>query len=361
MAQDPDGQRRGPSFPLPDDRPAAASPGGLDRQPFFELGQACDRPSRWRCLRRSSKTTILSITRSFSYALALRQCARQCALPRHRRYAHAGPSCSRTVAPMRGTTTRRLQRAAQQDRAARPRRHRRTNAQICIWFLLLSEALAYMTGQAINYHRRPRHLVMRGGSTMKKTAGHPSRRPRPSRGPYELDDGRVIYANTYKSEIGVLGPQDQQAGHSTPMSAAGRMPACSAPTARSIRPRTPNVGAWVAPESIGRPRFRRRCANGKVEILVTEADGKKFDGPNDLTFAPDGRLWFTDSGDWNQADKATSRPHHLHREERRRQDRRGTRLHLSQRHRRRARWLDRLGRSPTRSTLSAGLRTARRP
>jgi gluconolactonase len=36
---------------------------------------------------------------------------------------------------------------------------------------------------------------------------------------------------------------------------------------------------------------------------VTDADGVAFDGPNDLTFAPDGRLWFTDSGDWNPADK----------------------------------------------------------
>jgi len=38
-------------------------------------------------------------------------------------------------------------------------------------------------------------------------------------------------------------------------------------------------------------------------VLVTEADGIKFDGPNDLTFGPDERLYFTDSGDWNQTDK----------------------------------------------------------
>ena len=65
---------------------------------------------------------------------------------------------------------------------------------------------------------------------------------------------------------------------------------------------TPTVGAWVAP--VHRPpSIQKTLPNGKVEILVTEADGKKFDGPNDLTFGPDGRLYFTDSGDWNQADK----------------------------------------------------------
>ena len=35
--------------------------------------------------------------------------------------------------------------------------------------------------------------------------GHPE-------GPYELDDGRVIYANTYASEIGVWDPKTGKAG-----------------------------------------------------------------------------------------------------------------------------------------------------
>jgi gluconolactonase len=65
---------------------------------------------------------------------------------------------------------------------------------------------------------------------------------------------------------------------------------------------TPNVGAWVAP--VHRPpSIQKTYPDGKVEVLVTDADGVKFDGPNDLTFGPDGRLYFTDSGDWNPAAK----------------------------------------------------------
>lgn len=136
---------------------------------------------------------------------------------------------------------------------------------------------------------------------MKKTAitratglGHPE-------GPYELDDGRVIYANTYMSEIGFWDPKTNKQGQYAFV--GGGPNACMLGTDGAIySTQTPNVGAWVAPEHRP-PSIQKTLPNGKVEILVTEADGKKFDGPNDLTFAPDGRLWFTDSGDWNQADK----------------------------------------------------------
>ncbi len=135
---------------------------------------------------------------------------------------------------------------------------------------------------------------------MKKNAitratglGHPE-------GPYELDDGVVIYANTYKSEIGFWDPKTNKQGQYAFV--GGGPNACMLGTDGAIySTQTPTVGAWVAPEH--RPPSIQKTKNGKVEILVTEADGKTFDGPNDLTFAPDGRLWFTDSGDWNQADK----------------------------------------------------------
>lgn len=124
--------------------------------------------------------------------------------------------------------------------------------------------------------------------------GHPE-------GPYELDDGRVIYANSYASEIGVWDPRTGTA--STFAHVGGAPNACMLGSDGCIySTQTPNVGAWVPPER--RPAsIQKTTPSGKVEILVTEADGVKFDGPNDLVFAPDGRLWFTDSGDWNAAEK----------------------------------------------------------
>ncbi len=119
--------------------------------------------------------------------------------------------------------------------------------------------------------------------------GHPE-------GPYELDDGRVVYANTYASEIGYWDPKTGKQG--TYAFVGGGPNACMLGTDGAIySTQTPNVGAWVAPEHRP-PSIQKTSADGKVEILVTEADGVKFDGPNDLTFGPDGRLYFTDSGDW---------------------------------------------------------------
>jgi gluconolactonase len=42
--------------------------------------------------------------------------------------------------------------------------------------------------------------------------------------------------------------------------------------------------------------IQRVRADGTVELLHSELDGRSLAGPNDLAFGPDGRLWFTDSG-----------------------------------------------------------------
>src|SRR6185369_14971445 len=103
----------------------------------------------------------------------------------------------------------------------------------------------------------------------------------------------------------------------------------------------PNVGKWQ-PDDKRPASIQRATPNGKVEIVATEADGVAFDGPNDLTYGPDGRLYFTDSGDWDPETKrhkgrivviekdGTAYPGRA-------------RSHLSQRHRGQARRLHRLG------------------
>ena len=124
--------------------------------------------------------------------------------------------------------------------------------------------------------------------------GHPE-------GPCELDDGRVVYANSYAGAIGVWDPRTGAAD--TYAQVGGAPNACMLGSDGCIySTQTPNVGTWVAPQPRP-PSIQKTSPSGKVEVLVTEADGVRFDGPNDLTFAPDGRLWFTDSGDWNPAGK----------------------------------------------------------
>ena len=144
--------------------------------------------------------------------------------------------------------------------------------------------------------------------------GHPE-------GPYELDDGRVIYANTYASAIGVWDPKTGRAGAYADV--GGGPNACMLGSDGCVySTQTPNVGSWTAP--VHRPpSIQKISPAGKAEILVTEADGVKFDGPNDLAFGPDGRLYFTDSGDLGARCQAPSRAHRRHRKKRQSERTRG--------------------------------------
>ena len=98
----------------------------------------------------ASKTTILSITRSFAYALAdvARSGSTRSAPASSRRRCR---SVFSTASPKSaGSAAAELDARAKKGRAARARRERRRNAPGLIWFLLSDEA-AYMTGQAINF------------------------------------------------------------------------------------------------------------------------------------------------------------------------------------------------------------------
>jgi gluconolactonase len=119
--------------------------------------------------------------------------------------------------------------------------------------------------------------------------GHPE-------GPYPLPDGRVVFANTYKSEIGVWDPR-RGTGQFAFM--GGGPNACMLGSDGFVYcTNTPTAGKWIAPERRP-PSIQRASFDGKAEIVATSADGIQLNAPNDLTFGPDGRLYFTDSGDFD--------------------------------------------------------------
>jgi len=96
----------------------------------------------------ASKTTILSITRSFAYALAARPVRVNAILPSIVD-TPMQEAVLQTVAPMRGTTVDEW-RAARSKLVPLGRGASTDEVASLIWFLLSDES-AYMTGQAINF------------------------------------------------------------------------------------------------------------------------------------------------------------------------------------------------------------------
>jgi gluconolactonase len=126
--------------------------------------------------------------------------------------------------------------------------------------------------------------------------GHPE-------GPCVLDDGRVVFANTYASEASVWAPG--ATGATTYAYTGGGPNACVLGSDGCIYvTQSPTVGAWV-PDDPRPASIQKVWPDGRAELLCTEVAGIPLTAPNDLCFAPDGRLLFTDSGDWDEA----RRPH----------------------------------------------------
>jgi gluconolactonase len=115
-------------------------------------------------------------------------------------------------------------------------------------------------------------------------------------GPCVLPDGRVVFTNTYKSEIVSW---DAKRGVQRYAYTGGAPNACLLGSNGDIYvANCPTAADWVAPDK--RPAcIQRATPNGTVEIIATTADGVPLDGVNDLCFGPDGRIYFTDSGDFS--------------------------------------------------------------
>jgi gluconolactonase len=124
-------------------------------------------------------------------------------------------------------------------------------------------------------------------------------------GPTVLADGRVCFVETYRSQIsvwrrgaGVTRYADTKGGpNSCVVGAGGVLYACQ---------NGGTVGPWRAEQMLPPSIQRIEREGGPAEIIATELDGVRFNGPNDLVFGADGRLYFTDPGTYRPADPEPS-------------------------------------------------------
>ncbi|MBN8996879.1 MAG: SMP-30/gluconolactonase/LRE family protein [Rhizobiales bacterium] len=128
-------------------------------------------------------------------------------------------------------------------------------------------------------------------------------------GPTMLPDGRILIVECYRSQITAI---DREGRASRYAYTAGAPNSCVLGTdGVYVCQNGGTVGPWRAKE-MAKPSIQRIVESGMAETLVTEVEGIPLNGPNDLVFAPDGRLIFTDPGTYNPADPAPSYIHEIH-------------------------------------------------
>ena len=133
--------------------------------------------------------------------------------------------------------------------------------------------------------------------TLADGLGHPE-------GPDVLPNGDVVMVETYTSKIVAWSPGRGLYDYAD---CGGGPNACMLGSdALYITQNGGTVGRWRA-EAMSVPSIQKAWPDGRVEIVATEVDGIRLQAPNDLTFGPDGRLYFTDPADYLPDDRRPGR------------------------------------------------------
>lgn len=124
-------------------------------------------------------------------------------------------------------------------------------------------------------------------------------------GPAVLPDGRICFVETYRSQVSVW---ERGRGVSRYAYTAGGPNSCvlGADGVLYVCQNGGTTGPWRADEMVT-PSIQRISREGsRAEIMVSQVDGRRLNGPNDLVFGPDGRLYFTDPGTYRPDDPELS-------------------------------------------------------
>jgi gluconolactonase len=120
-------------------------------------------------------------------------------------------------------------------------------------------------------------------------------------GPAILADGSLVFVESYRSQLSVVGKEGGPARRLAYTAGAPNSCVLGSDGAFYVCQNGNTVGPWRAPQA-SVPSIQKVLPDGKVEILCTEVDSITLKGPNDLVFSSDGRLIFTDPGVYNPND-----------------------------------------------------------
>jgi gluconolactonase len=119
-------------------------------------------------------------------------------------------------------------------------------------------------------------------------------------GPTVQPDGSVVFVESYRSQLSVVAKTGGAARKLAYTAGSPNSCVLGGDGFLYVCQNGGTVGPWRAAEMVA-PSIQKVRPGGKAEILCTEVDGIKLNGPNDLVFHQDGRLVFTDPGTYNPA------------------------------------------------------------